>query len=418
MGFDTQFEESIGARVKGSASASPAYGLSLACEIRILYFIARKREMNTIFIECFGNLTDPRVERTKKHLLLDIIALSISGILSGAETWEEVEDFAQEHQAWFSSFLSLPNGIPSHDTMSRAFSLLNPQEFQSSSMTWLKRISSLVPENIIPIDGKALCGSARKNACKKALHIINAWSCANGLCLGQLKVDDKSNEIPAVPELLKLLYIKGAIVTLDAMGAQEETVKQICEAEADYVIALKGNQGTLHELVKDSFILKDQGSHVLDVYKAKDEMNADHGRIEERFIEVIPAIQLKDCIDPRWEKLNSLARITYTRTEQNTVVKEHRHYISSLLPDKPEAILNAIRAHWQVENCLHWSLDVTFREDNSRIRDENAAVNMSWLRKLSLGLLKNDTSFKASIRRKQRKICTNLEYLAKIIGQI
>ncbi len=174
----------------------------------------------------------------------------------------------------------------------------------------------------------------------------------------------------------------------------------------------------LQELVRDSFILKDQSSHVLDVYKATDEMNADHGRIEDRFIEVIPAIQLKDFIDPRWKKLNSLVRITYTRTEQNTVIKEHRHYISSLLPNNPEIILNAIRAHGQVENCLHWSLDVTFREDNSRIRDENAAVNMSWLRKLSLGLLKNETSFKASIRRKQRKICTNLEYLAKIIGKI
>ncbi len=249
------------------------------------------------------------------------------------------------------------------------------------------------------------------------MHIINAWSCANGICLGQLKVDDKSNEIPAVPELLKLLYIKNAIVTLDAMGAQEETVKQICEAQADYVIALKGNRGALYETVKDSFILSDQGSHALNVYRAEDEINGDHGRIDERFIEVISAAQLKNHIDERWENLNSIARITYTRTEPNQVIIEHRHYISSLLPEKPELILKAIRAHWQVENCLHWSLDVTFREDNSRIANENAAVNMSWLRKFCLGLLKNESSFKASIRRKQRKICTNIHYLAKVIGQ-
>lgn len=373
--------------------------------------------MDTIFIECFGTLTDPRVERTKKHLLLDIIALSICGILSGAETWEEIEDFGIEHQSWFSSFLSLPNGIPSHDTIARVFSLLNPQELQSCSMTWLKRIANLIPENIIPIDGKTLCGSKRSNECKKALHIINAWSCANGICLGQIKVDDKSNEIPAVPELLKLLYIKNAIVTLDAMGAQEETVKQICEAQADYVIALKGNQGALHETVKDSFILSDQGSRALDIYRAEDEVNADHGRIDERFIEVISATQLKGHIDERWKNLNSIARITYKRTEPNQVIIESRHYISSLSPEKPDLILKAIRAHWQVENCLHWSLDVTFREDNSRIANENAATSMSWLRKFCLGLLKNESSFKASIRRKQRKICTNIQYLARVIGQ-
>lgn len=374
--------------------------------------------MDTIFIECFGNLTEPRVERTRKHLLVDIIALSICGMLSGAETWEEIEDFGQAHKGWFETFLTLPEGIPSHDTLSRVFAAINPEEFQHSSVRWLKRIAHFIPENIIPIDGKSLCGSKRKKACQKALHIINAWSCANQVCLGQLKVDDKSNEITAVPELLKLLHLKGAIVTLDAMGAQEETVRQICAAEADYVIALKGNQGALHELARESFILQDKGSKVLTVYKATDEINGEHGRIEERFIEVIPSRELKAFIDPRWEKLNSLARITYTRTEQNVVVTEHRHYISSLLPTNPEAILKAIRAHWEVENCLHWSLDITFKEDNCRVRNENAAVNLSWLRKLSLSLLKRETSFKASLRRKQRKICTDLDYLATLIVQI
>jgi len=374
--------------------------------------------MDSIFIECFGGIPDPRIERTKKHLLLDVIALAICGVLSGTENWEEIEDFGREKEAWFSGFLALPNGIPSHDTIARVFSALDPQGLQVCSMKWLKRISERLPENIISIDGKSLCGSKRITACKKALHIVNAWSCANRICLGQLKVDDKSNEIPAVPELLKLLFIKGAIVTLDAMGAQEETVQQICDAEADYVIALKGNQGTLHEVVQKSFNIKGQRSQSIDVYRASDRIVRDHGRKEARSIEVIPAIQLKNYIDPRWQQLNSLIRLTYKRTELGKTLTDYRYYISSLAPDNPARLLQVIRSHWQVENSLHWSLDVTFKEDQCRIRDENAALNMSWLRKLCLGLLKNNTSFKASIRRKQRKVCTNLTYLSKIIGQI
>lgn len=374
--------------------------------------------MNNIFIQCFDNLVDPRVERTKKHLLLDIIALAICGVLSGAETWEEIEDFANEHKDWFMRFLLLPNGIPSEDTFSRVFAALDPQAFQSCCMSWLKHLTNLIDENVIAIDGKSLRGSKRVNACQKALHVVNAWSCVNKVCLGQLKIADKSNEITAVPELLKLLYIKGAIVTLDAMGAQEETVKQICEAGADYVISLKGNQGSLHETVKDSFALSDGGNKVIAVSRADDEVVASHGRIEERFIEVIGTEKLRELIDARWTKLNSIARMTYIRTESTgEVIAEHRYFISSIMPDDACKILNAVRQHWQVESTLHWSLDVTFGEDDCRIRNENAAVNFSWLRKFALSLLKNESSFKASIRRKQRKICTNINYLARVVGK-
>jgi len=313
----------------------------------------------------------------------------------------------------------LPYGIPSHDTISRVFSALDPQGLQTCCINWLRRISQLIPEEIIAVDGKSLCGSKRVNECKKALHIINAWSSANRICLGQLKVADKSNEIPAVPELLKLLYIQGAIVTLDAMGAQEETIRQIREAGADYVITLKGNQGDLHETVKDSFILHDEGSDALEVYRADSDVVAEHGRIEERFIEVMSTEKLKTMIDERWKDLNSVARITYIRTEPSgEIIRETRHLITSLAANNPARILHAARTHWQVENILHWSLDVIFGEDDCRIRDENAAVNFSWLRKFSLGLLKNESSFKASIRRKQRKVCTNISYLSKVIGQI
>ena len=204
------------------------------------------------------------------------------------------------------------------------------------------------------------------------------------------------------------------------MGAQEDTVKLIRESEADYVITLKGNQGALHETVKDSFVLHDKSSGVIKVHRADSEIVSEHGRIEERFIEVMGTDKLHEMIDARWKDLHSIARITYTSTEPATgeITIEKRHLISSILPDKPEKILHAARTHWQVENTLHWTLDVTFSEDDCRIRDENAAVNFSWLRKFALGLLKNETSFKASIRRKQRKVCTNINYLAKLIGQI
>ncbi len=374
--------------------------------------------MKSIFVECFCHLKDPRVERTKKHLLLDIVALSLCGIISGAQNWEEIEDFGNQHQPWFVSFLALPNGIPSHDTISRVFSALDPKAVQDCSLKWLKKIRKLIPETVIPIDGKTLRRSGNKTACQKALHVINAWSCANGISLGQLKVDGKSNEITAVPEMLKQLTLRGAIVTLDAMGCQEETIKQICDAKADYIVALKGNQGKLHEQVKESFELTDKGIKTLTINETEDEIDANHGRIEQRKIQVIATDGFREYFDSRWEKLNSIIRICYTREEKESQFTEQRFYISSLPADKPLKILKAIRSHWQVENCLHWSLDVTFREDDCRIRDENAALNMSWLRKFALGLLKNEKSFKASIRRKQRKACTNTEYLKKIITGI
>ena len=371
--------------------------------------------MDNIFIECFGDLKDPRIDRTKKHLLLDILAISICAVISGAENWEEIEDFGKDQQEWLSVFLELPNGIPSHDTFSRVFSALDPKGFQKASMNWIQKVKKLIPETVIAIDGKTLRGSYRKHSKLKGLHIINAWSCANGVSLGQLKVDDKSNEITAAPELLKQLEIKGAIVTLDAMGCQEKIVKDICDQDADYIIALKGNQGELHETVEDSFTLSDQGSNTLKVQSFQEEPNANHGRIEERKIDVIGTDKLQGFIDVRWHGLNSIIRVTSKRDEGEKSSSESRYYISSLAGENPEHILKCIRSHWQVENCFHWSLDVTFREDQCRVRDENAAVNLSWIRKFALGLLKGETSFKASIARKQKKAMRSNTYLAKVI---
>ena len=210
--------------------------------------------MENIFNGCFSKLEDPGVDRTKLHLIEDIITIALCAVICGAEGWEEMEDFGNDNHEWFSNFLALPNGIPSHDTISRLFSVLDNQSFQAACMDWFRRVKALIPETVIAIDGKTLCGLSRKGANLKGLHIVNAWSCANSIILGQLKVENKSNEITAVPKILKLLMLKGAIVTLDAMGCQEETLRDIHKSCADYIVALKGNQGELHEAVKDGFM--------------------------------------------------------------------------------------------------------------------------------------------------------------------
>ena len=371
--------------------------------------------MDDIFMECFGKIEDPRMERTKKQKLLDVLALSICAVIAGAEGWEEIEDFGHAHHEWFEGFLELPNGVPSHDTIARVFALLKPSAFEEATLQWFAYVKEWVPETVIAIDGKTLRGSARKKTDLGGLHIVNVWSCSNGIVLGQLKVKDQSNEITAVPEILKKLFLKGATVTLDAMGCQEDTIKDICEAGADYVISLKGNQGQLFEAVQDSFKLVDAGLMSAQIRLAVDEPDKKHGRIEDRGIEVMDAKAFEKLIDPRWISLNSIARLTYSRQEAGKHITEQRYYISSLPCEAPEKILHATRAHWQVENNLHWSLDVTFAEDSCRIRDENAALNFSWLRKCALGLLKRDKTFKASIRRKQRRAATSTAYLSAVI---
>ena len=374
--------------------------------------------MEVKFKEIFSPVKDPRVNRTKKHPLLDIIALSICGIIAGCESFEEISDFGKAHIEWFNSFLELPHGIPSHDTFERVFAVLDNNVLQSCCMEWFKQVSQLLPETVIAIDGKTLRGSARKNKSLKGLHVVNAWSCANSISIGQVKVSDKSNEITAIPEILDLLSIKGAIITMDAMGAQKEIVEQIISKGADYVISLKGNQGNLHNSVKDAFELYDKGSKALNMNTAKDDIDADHGRIDERTIEAICTKEFDGYLGSGFKSLTCVARVKRTTYQNGKRSTESRYYISSLLANEPRKILDATRDHWQIENNLHWALDISFNEDGSRIRNENSAINFSWMRKFALGLLKKETSFKASIRRKQRKAAVNTSYLGKIMRLI
>lgn len=375
--------------------------------------------MNQAFVESFGTLEDPRVERTKKHALLDIIAIAIIGVMAGAQSFEEIEDFGLTHEEWLKQYLQLENGIPSHDTINRVCQSLKPESFQKAFLKWVNSIRSLLPEGVVPIDGKTLRGSHQRSRGIDGFHVVNVWSCVNGLVLGQMKVRDKSNEITAIPELLKQLMIEGAIVTIDAMGCQKDIAAAIREQKADYVLAVKGNQGNMFGSIQDCFkwAASDKSKHK--VYEAVDEVGCEHGRIEERKLEVIGVEILKGLVElADWSGIKSIAKITCSRETPYEKSNEARFYISSLAPENPGVLLKAIRAHWSIENQLHWSLDISFREDACRVRDENTALNLSWMRKMALSFLKAETSFKASIRRKQLKLWSSPDYLLKVISRI
>lgn len=371
-------------------------------------------EINSL-IKHFSIIQDPRVERTKRHLLIDIILIAICAVICGAKEWEEIENYGEEKITWFKKFLKLPNGIPSHDTFARVFSRLDSQTFQEGFINWVKELVELLPGEVIAIDGKTLRGSHERSKGKSALHIVSAWATEQHISLGQINVDSKSNEIKAIPLLLERLYLKGAIVTLDAMGCQRKIAEKIAEKEADYVLAVKGNQGDLHSSMEATFKRAKELDFNAMVYSQHETVDGDHGRIETRRCIVLPLMYLYN-FKIKWKNLKSLVLIESEReTKKGEKKIEKRYYISSLEGDA-EKISSAIRAHWRIENNLHWSLDVTFREDDCRIRKGHAAANFSLLRKFALSLLKNESSMKGSIKKKQFKSLMNNNYLIKVLN--
>ncbi len=368
-----------------------------------------------IFVEIFSKIKDPRVERTKKHMLLDIIGIALMAVLGGAQCFTEIEDFGRHHHEWLKKYFQLPNGIPTHDTFMRVFSAITPQFFEECFLEWLKEIVELLPESVIAIDGKSIRATRRSREGLRALHVVSAWSCANGMSLGQLKVCDKTNEITVIPDILKKLCLTGAIVTLDAMGCQRIIAEQIVEQKGDYILRVKTNQGELHQALEATFQKAAEIQYEnMTYFVADDEINNDHGRIESRKCIVLPLMYLMR-MKLKWKGLKSLVLIISERETEKEKTLEHRYYISSLEPKLTEKILRSIRSHWQIENNLHWVLDVAYREDQSRIRDENSALNMSWLRKTAIALLKRTQNVKGSIRRKQLAIWANPEYLIDIV---
>jgi predicted transposase YbfD/YdcC len=363
----------------------------------------------------FSEIEDPRVDRTKRHLLIDIITLTLCAVIGGAETWEEIEIYGNCQYKWFKKFLVLPNGIPSHDTFNRVFARLDPEQLQKCFLAWVQSISSLVEGEIVAIDGKTLRHSYDKNKNKKAIVMVSAWAQQQGLVLGQRKVDGKSNEITAIPQLLKVLYLKGAIVTIDAIGCQKEIVSTIIDKEAHYLIALKKNQVGLYERVEDLFKQAFSEEKVGYQYSDYTPKESGHGRTDLRIYQVLNNIQ--DLVDPsgEWKNLNSVARVQYYCRLKNGKTKLETRYFITDLSQQAQQLSESIRGHWSIENQLHWVLDVAFNEDDSRIRKDNAPENLAIIRHIALNLLKQDKTFKGSIKNKRKLAGWDNDYLLSLL---
>jgi predicted transposase YbfD/YdcC len=365
------------------------------------------------FLTFFEELPDPRHDRGQNHLLIDMVALALCGTICGADTWADIERFSLAHQAWFEQFLELPNGVPSHDTFGRVFRCLDTAEFQTCLSRWVEHLQFSLKGRTIAIDGKTLRGSHDHASGQKPLHIINAWAKHVSFCLGSISVDDKSNEIPAVQELLSILNLKGGVVTADAMHCQKETVKKIIEKGADYVIQVKGNQQTLLNAIRSEMDRHEAENYASPKVRRQTIKERNRTREEVRTCIVAPApAELKS----RWAGLKTIGLICRTRTLADGTEQTDVSYFISSLETQVRPHMQHLRNHWSVENSLHHSLDVTFAEDASRIRKGNGPEIISAFRRLGLSILKSDTTIKDNVRGKRLLAGWNLNNLKKILS--
>lgn len=365
-------------------------------------------------MEHFQALSEPRNHPKKnEHKFMDILVIAICGAVCGADDWVAISNFGKAKMEWLKTFLELPNGIPSHDTFNRVFSMINPTEFQACFVSWIRSVAQITDGEVIPIDGKKLRRSYDSKSNTAAIHMVSAWAGSNRLILGQVKTDEKSNEITAIPELLRVLDIRGCIVTIDAMGCQKKIAGQIIEQDGDYVLGLKGNQSSLLNAVEDIFfaVEKEQlDGPDFDSYHTEEN---GHGRHEVRsyfttsLVDQLPNIQ-------EWPGLKTVGAVLSEVTKNGKTNMECRYYIGSI-ENNAEFFAKAVRSHWGIENSCHWVLDVAFREDDSRVRKDHGPEDLAVLRHIALNLIREEKTVKLGVKNKRLKAGWDNEYMAKVL---
>ncbi len=374
--------------------------------------------LSTEFLDYFEVLDEPRKENHSnfRHKLSDILAITILGCICGADNWVEINNFAKSKEDWLRNFLELPHGIPSHDTLGRLFASLDSSRFEECFVSWVSSLSGIFDEReIIAIDGKTSRRSHNRKKGVDPLHMVSAWAVENGLVLGQVSTDKKSNEIEAIPRLLNMLDVKNAIITIDAMGCQRAIAEHIIEAKADYILNLKDNQPTLAEDVRKIFEIAEKTQYKNMHNIRKIEKIKDHGRIENRKYTLITT---KDnwAFDSRWAGLRSIAMVEVKRTINHETTTSKRYFLTSLNYKNIDDFMRGVRNHWRVEINLHWSLDVSFADDLNRTRTKNAPENLSIIKRIALNLISREKSAKVGVTAKRKKAGWDEKYLQKIIN--
>ena len=362
--------------------------------------------------EHFETLTDPRIDRNKHHMLHEMVVVALCGAICGADSWADVERFGNTKLKWFRRFLKLENGVPSHDTFGRVFAMLDTNEFLNCLQAWVEHFQAAMREQGVAIDGKTIRRSFDRATGKSALHVVSAWATDLRVCLGQVAIDDKSNEITAVPRLLELLELTGAVVTLDAMHCQKETAAAIRRKNADYLLMVKRNQPTLHDELRDLFIEYGEQDYQVRGLRRHTTTTKRRGRDERREYYVAPA---PSHLKKFWPGIQTIGMVYRYRSEKGKIGEETMFFISSL-PPRVRTLAKHLRGHWGIENSLHWVLDVTFGEDDSRIRKGNGPEIASMFRKLALNILQRDTTLKSSIRGKRLQAGWSNDVLEAILA--
>ena len=365
----------------------------------------------------FSQVPDPRIERTKQHLLIDIITIAVCAAIAGADDWIAVAAFGRAKQSWFKGWLALPNGIPSHDTFRRVFLLLDPEAFEHAFRSWVQALSRVEALQVVGVDGKTVRRSHDGQLGKNAIHMVSAWATGNRLVLGQIKVDDKSNEITAIPELLQRMALQGCIVTIDALGCQTAIADTIVVRGGDYVLAVKGNQDGLYREVQDLFADAESLGFKQVLHDQCKQTDKGHGRLEIRRCWTLADPDYLTCIkrQAEWPNLRTLIKVQAERRTSAGTTVETRYFISSL-PNDAHLALRAVRGHWNIENQLHWVLDISFREDDCRLRKGHGAENFAVLRHIALNLLRQETSETMGVKNRRLRAAWDEDYLLKVLS--